>query len=312
MSILVQDLRYTLRQLRKSPGFTVTAVITLAFGIGANTAIFSALNALLLKMLAVRDPQQLYTVKLLHGGTQPPNTYGTGNGNTSFSFPVFEALRGESRIFSDLIAYVPLGLGDVPVRYGITPMTKPGEEVSGNYFSGLGVPMAAGVALTEADEKEHSSNVVLSYEFWTSALSRESSAIGQALYIRGVPFTIVGVTAPGTECVGISWRSRHAVHVSEMVGRSHGRAAGAGCFTGTSISGPPGYLLANCNRAIGHDRFQEVACHARLHAHPRNRRLRQVVSRTSGTDDGASGTRAPDCLHERGFANSRQVHCART
>ena len=197
MSILVQDLRYTLRQLRKSPGFTVTAVITLAFGIGANTAVFSALNALLLKMLPVRDPQQLYTVKLLHGGTQPPNTYGTGNGNTSFSFPVFEALRGESRIFSDLIAYVPLGLGDVPVRYGITPMTKPGEEVSGNYFSGLGVPMAAGVALTEADEKEHSSNVVLSYEFWTSALSRESSAIGQALYIRGVPFTIVGVTAPG-------------------------------------------------------------------------------------------------------------------
>jgi predicted permease len=197
MSIFVQDLRYTLRQLSKSPGFTVTAVLTLALGIGANTAVFSGLNALLLKMLPVRDPQQLYTVKLLHGGTQPPNTYGTGNGNTSFSFPVFEALRGQSRIFSNLIAYVPLGLGDVPIRYGNSPTTKPGEEVSGNYFSGLGVPIVAGVGLTEADEQEHTSKVVLSYELWTAAFSREPSAIGQILYIRDIPFTIAGVTARG-------------------------------------------------------------------------------------------------------------------
>ncbi|HKR85647.1 MAG TPA: ABC transporter permease, partial [Terriglobales bacterium] len=197
MSILLQDLRYTLRQLRKSPGFTITAVLTLALGIGANTAVFSVLNALLLKMLPVRDPQELYTLRLLHGGTQPPNTYGTGNGNTSFSFPVFEALRGRSRIFSDLIAYVPLGLGDVPVRYGNAPTTKPGEEVSGNYFSGLGVPVIAGVGLTQVDEKEHSSKVVLSYDMWTSVFSRDHSAIGQTLYIRGIPFTIVGVTAPG-------------------------------------------------------------------------------------------------------------------
>jgi len=197
MSILVQDLRYTLRQLSKSPGFTLTAVLTLALGIGANTAVFSVLNALLLKMLPVRDPQQLYTLRLLHGGTQPPNTYGTGNGNTSFSFPVFEALRSQSRIFADLIAYVPLGLGDVPVRYGNTPTTKPGEQVSGNYFSGLGVPMIAGIGLTQADEKEHNSKVVLSYEFWTSVFSRQPSVIGQTLYVRGIPFTIVGVTAPG-------------------------------------------------------------------------------------------------------------------
>jgi predicted permease len=195
MSVLFQDLRHTLRQLRKSPGFTVTAVLMLALGIGANTAVFSALNALLLKMLPVRDPQQLYTVKLLHGGTQPPNTYGMGNG--SFSFPVFEALRDQSRVFSDLIAHVPLGLGEVPVWHGNTPTTKPGEQVSGNYFSGLGVRMVAGVGLTEADEKQHSSKVVLSYEFWTSVFSRELSAIGQTLYIRDVPFTIVGVTAPG-------------------------------------------------------------------------------------------------------------------
>lgn len=197
MSVLVRDLRYTIRQLSRSLGFTITAVVTLALGIGANTAVFSALNALLLKMLPLRDPQQLYTVRILHGGTQPPNTYGTGNGATSFSFPVFEALRGQSRVFSDLIAHIPLGLGEIPIRYGSTPITNAGEEVSGNFFSGLGVPMAGGVGLVEADEREHSSKVVLSYGLWTTVFSRDTAAIGQTLYIRGIPFTIVGITAPG-------------------------------------------------------------------------------------------------------------------
>lgn len=197
MSIFLQDLRYTLRQFAKSPGFALTAVLTLALGIGANSAVFSALNALLLKMLPVSDAQQLYTVRLLHGGTQPPNTAGTGSGPTSFSLPVFQALRGQSRVFADLIAHVPLALGQVPVRYGDTPNNRPGEEVSGNFFTGLGVPMAAGVGFTLADEKQHTEKVVLSYGFWTTAFSRSPGAIGQTLYIRGLPFTIVGVTAPG-------------------------------------------------------------------------------------------------------------------
>jgi predicted permease len=197
MSILLQDLCYALRQLIKAPGFAVTAVLTLALGIGANTAVFSALNALLLKMLPVSDPQQLYTVKLLHGGTQPPNTSGTGNGNTSFSFPVFEALRTQSRVFSDLIAHVPLALGQVPIRYGNTPTTRSGEEVSGNFFTGLGVPIAAGVGLTPADEQKHAAKAVISYGFWTTAFSRNPAAIGQTLYVSGVPLIIVGVTALG-------------------------------------------------------------------------------------------------------------------
>jgi predicted permease len=196
MSVFVQDIRFGLRQLGKSPGFAITAILTLALGIGANTAVFSALNALLLRMLPVRDPQQLYTVLLMNGGTQPPNTSGTGHGNTSFSFPVFQALRGQSRVFSDLIAHVPLSSGKVPVRYGNTPTTKAGVEVSGNYFSGLGVPLVRGAAFAESDERDHSAKVVLSYGFWTEAFSRDPGAIGQTLYIKGVPFTIVGVTAP--------------------------------------------------------------------------------------------------------------------
>jgi len=197
MSIFIQDLRYTLRQLAKAPGFALTAVLTLALGIGANTAVFSTLNALLLKMLPVRDAQQLYSVRLLHGGTQPPNTSGTGNGPTSFSLPVFQALRGQSRVFSDLIAHIPLALGQVPVRYGNTPATAPGEEVSGNFFSGLGVPIVAGVGLTSADEQDHTGRAVISYGFWTTAFSRDPAALGRTLHISGVPFTIVGITAPG-------------------------------------------------------------------------------------------------------------------
>jgi len=196
LEIVWQDLRHALRQLRLSPAFTATAVVTLALGIGANTAVFSTLNALLLRMLPVRNPQNLYTVTLVHGGTQPPNTSGTGYGNTSFSFPVFQALRGQSRVFSDLIAHIPLSFGKVPVRYRTTPMARPGAEVSGNFFSGLGVPMALGSGLAASDEQQHTAKVVLSHGFWTEEFSRDPRVIGQTLYIKGAPFTIVGVTAP--------------------------------------------------------------------------------------------------------------------
>lgn len=197
MTGFLQDFRWALRQLRKSPGFACIAVVTLGLGIGANTAVFSTLNALLLKMLPIRDPEHVYTVMLVNGGTQPPNTDGTGNGNTSFSFPVFQALRLESRVFSDLIAHVPLGYGKVPVRYGDTPTEKQGEEVSGNYFSGLGVHIWRGVGFTASDENNRNSVVVLSYSFWTATFSRDPDVIGQTLFIKGIPFTIVGITAPG-------------------------------------------------------------------------------------------------------------------
>ena len=203
MAELAQDLRIALRQLGRAPGFTATAILTLALGIGANTAIFSALNATLLKMLPVRDPQELYTVRLINGGTQPPNTQGTGHGNTSFSYPVFQALRQNTNILADLIAHIPLGYGKVPVRLGDTPTEKAGEEVSGNYFSGLGVPMALGRGLTEAEEHEHSQVTVISYRFWQETFALAPEALGKTLYIKGVPFTIIGVTAPSF--LGVSY-----------------------------------------------------------------------------------------------------------
>ena len=196
MGTVLHDLRFAFRQLRKSPGFTTVAVLTLALGIGANTAVFSALNALLLKLLPVRDPQRVYTVTLENGGTQAPNTDGTGNGNTSFSYPVYAALRQQTRVIADLIIHAPLGPGKVPVRYGSAPAEKSGEEVSGNFFSGLGIQILRGNGFTDADESNHSPIVVLSYGFWTDAFSRDPAVIGQTLYIKGIPFTISGVTSP--------------------------------------------------------------------------------------------------------------------
>lgn len=196
MAELIKNFRLVLRQLRRSPGFATTAILTLALGIGANTAIFSALNALLLKLLPVRDPQNLYTVLLVNGGTQPPNTSGTGYGNTSFSYPVFEALRHRSDVFADLIAHIPLSYSKVPVRTGDTPTEQAGEEVSGNYFSGLGVPLALGTGLSETEEQHHSSVVVISYRLWRESFAQDPGVLGKTLYIRSIPFSIVGVTAP--------------------------------------------------------------------------------------------------------------------
>jgi predicted permease len=193
---LLRDILHSLRQLRKSPGFAAAAIVTLALGIGANTAVFSALNALLFRMLPVQDPQNLYTIVLVNGGTQPPNTNGTGHGNTSFSYPVYEALRQQSRVFTDLIAHVPLSFGKVPVRYGSTPTVLAGEEVSGNFFSGLGVSMLRGMGFTESDERNHSPIAVISYSFWSQTFARDPDVLGKTLYVKGVPFSIVGVTTP--------------------------------------------------------------------------------------------------------------------
>ncbi len=204
MSELARDFRIAVRRLLRSPGFTGTVVLMLALGIGANTAMFSALNSVLLKMLPVRNPQQLYTVSLVNGGTQPPNTSGTGYGNTSFSYPVFQALRQRTDVFADLIAHVPLGYGKVPVRFGDTPTERPGEEVSGNYFSGLGVPMVLGAGLTEAQEREHSPVAVINYRFWRDGFARDPDVRGKTLYIKSIPFTIVGVTAPSFNGVSYS------------------------------------------------------------------------------------------------------------
>ncbi len=192
MGNLIQDLKYGLRMLAKNPGFTGVAVITLALGIGANTAIFSVMNAVILRYLPVPDPQQL---AYLNTTGWPSGALQTGHGSLSFNEQAFEQLRTQRQVFSDLVAFVPLNTGKVAVRYGEEPEEAQADMVSGNFFSGLGVQPARGRTFTLRDEAEHTQMAVLSYAYWTRRFDRNPSAVGQTLFVKGVPFTIVGVAA---------------------------------------------------------------------------------------------------------------------
>jgi predicted permease len=195
MHILLQELRYALRQLFNSPWFTVTVVLTLALGIGANTAVFSVMNAVLLKGLPVPNPQEL--VYLHVPGGQPDGASNTGDSETSFSEPVFEDLRQDRYAFADLIAFVPLAIGKVAARFGDTPEEVEGDMVSGNFFSGLGVSLARGRGFTLDDEHSHAPVAVISYSYWTRRFSRNPSILGQVLHIKGNAFTVIGIGPEG-------------------------------------------------------------------------------------------------------------------
>ena len=198
MNTLVQDIRYALRQLRKSPGFTVIVVLMLALGIGANTAVFSVMNAVLRQMLPVSRAEGLSYVRMANGQGQPPHVTSSGDSSTSFSEATFEALRLRSDVFEALISYVPLGFsGKVAVRHGELPEEAEGEEVSGNFFSGVGARIERGRGFTLNDEKNHAPVAVIGYDYWTRSYARDPAILGQTLYIKGVPMTVVGVAAHG-------------------------------------------------------------------------------------------------------------------
>ena len=198
MTKLLQDLQYALRQLRKSWTFAIVVILTLAMGIGANTAVFSVMNAILMQLLPVSHAEGLTYVRIGNGQGQPPGANNTGDSNTSFSEDTFEVLRARTDVFEELIAYVPMSFtGTVAVRHGAIPKEAAGEEVSGNFFSGLGVKTGIGRGFSLQDEKTHAPVAVLSYDYWDREFGRDPAAIGQSIYVKGVPITIVGVTAQG-------------------------------------------------------------------------------------------------------------------
>ncbi len=179
------DLRYAIRQLRQSPAFTVVAVVSLALGIGANTAIFSLLDAVLFRTLPVKNPQELYY--LAHGsGPQV---------QTSSNYPLFERYK-ELDIFSGVTASIGQSF-KVATTDGAELVT--GQFVSGNYHAVLGVPIAIGRGFSSEPDRDlgRTPVAVISDAYWSRRFGRSPDVIGKALTVRGRPVTIVGVTAPG-------------------------------------------------------------------------------------------------------------------
>ena len=184
MSGLIQDLRYALRQLRKSPGFTAVAVLTLALGIGANTAIFSLVNTLMLHMLPVREPEQL--VELLHRYPGEPHLNG-------FSPQAYQLMRDHNHVFSGLIAaaYQPFHVRGE----GLEPQTLQGEYVDGNFFSVLGVQACDRQADWSEDDRtgDPSAVAVVSWSYWKSRFNLDPAILGKQIIVEDVPVTVVGV-----------------------------------------------------------------------------------------------------------------------
>jgi len=191
----VRDLRYSLRSLVHSPGFAITAVLTLALGIGANTSVFSVMNAVLLRSLPVADPSRLVYLRT----SNAPHGTGTINSHETLSYAVYQALHDEHPGLSDVIAYVALSGSKVAVRYGAQPEEAEGDMVSGTFFSGLGVKLPHGRGFTEQDEKDHSPIAVISYDYWTRRFARDPEVLGTTLFVNGIGFTIVGIAGEGFE-----------------------------------------------------------------------------------------------------------------
>ena len=197
MNGLLQDLRYALRQLRKSPGFTAVAVITLALGIGANTAIFSVVNALLLKLLPVTDAQHLVIVG---DPTRVSSRFGGSPRVDIFSYPLYKELRDRNSVFTGLAA----GATDDSTQITADQVGSSEEKitvrmVSGNYFSVLGLQPAAGRLFSTSDETQENANpvVVLGYGYWRRRFEVSEGIIGKEIRLNGYPFTVVGVAPIG-------------------------------------------------------------------------------------------------------------------
>ena len=190
MQTLWQDLRYGARMLLKSPGFTVIAVLTLALGIGANTAIFSLTDQILLRLLPVERPDEL--VVLRSPGPKGGRVWSDGDDAASFSYPMYKALRDRSDAFSGLLARfaIPLSVAGA----GQTERAE-GELVSGNYFNVLGVRPALGRVFNQEDDRTPGAHpvVVLSHAYWTRRFGADPSVLNKSLTVNGTPMTVIGV-----------------------------------------------------------------------------------------------------------------------
>jgi macrolide transport system ATP-binding/permease protein len=202
-----QDVRFGVRMLRKNPGFTAVVVLTLALGIGANTAIFSLLNAVLLQSIPVHDPQELVVLRWsahARPKTDGHSSYGDCKStrweasfasSCSFSYPLLRRIRKESHVFSGVAGFA--GPEQLNLSGNGQASMASGEGVSGDFFQTLGVSASVGRTLDLNDDKPGAEAVaVLSYPYWQSAFGGRADAIKKTIKLNGLPFTIVGVADP--------------------------------------------------------------------------------------------------------------------
>lgn len=230
----LQDLGYAVRTLRKSPGFTLIAALSLALGIGANTAIFSLISALIFRPLPVADPDALVAI----GDGSLIGSVSSGSlRDDIFSVPMYRDLCAQNRSFSGILASgrsgrLLVGLGGeasaAPVDASDPSAFARGRLVSGNYFSVLGVPAFQGRTLSEADDRAPGASpyVVVSHDFWRRRLESDPHALGRKITLNGSPFTVVGIARPGFtgEIVGLANEIWIPLSMQEQVnpGRSFG------------------------------------------------------------------------------------------
>src|ERR1043166_4605941 len=193
---MINDIRYALRMLTKNPAFASVVVLTLALGIGANAAIFSLLDQVLLQSLPVPNPDQLMVLSAYEPKDGPDT-------NSSFSYPMYQDLRDRNSVFSGAIAR---GGAHMNVSYWDPTGRVRGELVSGTFFDVLGVRPWAGRLFMQDDDRTPGAHpvAVLSYSYWERRFNKDSNLIGKTILVNEQPLTVLGVTPPGFFGVNLS------------------------------------------------------------------------------------------------------------
>ena len=190
----LRDLNFALRTLRRTPGFTLVAVLTLALGIGANTAIFTLLNQVLLRRLPVKDPHSLVML------TMRGKHYGSNWGSNAISYPMYKDFQAHNEVFSGMVARFPIYSS---VTIGNSSERVKAELVSGSYFDVLGVTTAMGRPFTPDDDKTPHGHplVILSYNYWRDKFGAKTDVIGSTILVNNNKMTVVGVAQAGFDGV---------------------------------------------------------------------------------------------------------------
>ena len=272
---MIKDIRYALQMLVKHPAFTIIAVLTLALGVGANTALFSVVDAVLLKKLPVQEPERLVLFKASWGKNFSPGSYDgsnmrdpeTGlNVGTSFPMQTLTRLRQEQGALSDIFAFSPL---EVNFNAGGQAEVVSAQAVSGNYYSALGVPAMIGRTITEADDNAGATPVaVLSHRFWANRFNSDTGIVGKQVNINNVAFTIAGVTPPGfagTSQVGTSQDVSFPIAWEPQINGEQSNLKGEGVWW-LRIMGrlKPGATLAQAEASLAGPFQQSVLEHRAL------------------------------------------------